>query len=180
MRPTLEDIAEEVELSQDKGIFHIPDTIKGRRVIRYFLEYAKKQKKHPIVVLEEKYTRQSVMQKLGEDRCYNSNRNLVIALLQYKLLRTPSGEEPDYHGVAIDNLSLAQVISFAYQVPIEEVLVPKSYFSSKNFKSKNTSKRIQTLYNAYTGTSWFERFKRKYKRRKSKQKFTSWYNISQQ
>lgn len=178
MNPSLEEIASEVNVNQEKGIFYIPEAIKERRVIRYFLEYSKKQKEHPIVILEEKYTRQSVMNKLGKNRNYNSNRNLVISLLEYWLLRTPSNEKPDYPRALIDNLSLAQIISFAYQVPIENILSSKSYFSSSKFKSKSPEERVKILFNAYTGTSWFERFRRKYKRRKSNQRFTPWHNIS--
>lgn len=177
MKPTLEEIISKADMSQEKGIFYIPKDIKKRRVIRYFLKYAEKQPECPLVVLEEKYTRQSIIHKLSKKRCFNSNRNLVKAFLEYKLLRTPSNEEPDYQGAPIDNLSLAQVISYAYQVPIENVFLSKSYFSSSKFKSQNRKQKIKTLVNSYTGASWFERFKRKYKRRKRNQRFTTWHNI---
>ncbi len=177
-KPLLEDIAPEVDISQTKGVFYIPEIIRGRRVIRYFLEFSEDKVEPSIVVLEEKYTRQSVMYKLGPERCYNSNRNLVIALLEYGLLRTDSGEKPSHQGDAINNLSLAQVISFAYKVPLETILMPKSYFLSEEFLSKNTKERVRILFNAYKGTSWFERFRKKYKRRKSSQRFNSWHDIS--
>jgi len=177
MKLSLEEIASKSHTDRKTGIFQIPETIRNRRVIRYFLEYAEDQEEPPIVVLEEKYTRQSVMHKLGPGRCYNANRNLVIAILETRLLRTPSGKEPGDRD-PIDNLSLAQVISFAYQIPIKQVLVSKSYLSSQKFKSLNPVERVRYLFNAYKGTSWFERFIRKYKRRRILQRFNPWHNIS--
>ncbi len=177
MKPSLEEIASKSYVDKKTGIFHIPETIRNRRVIRYFLEYAEDQEEPPIIVLEEKYTRQSVMHKLGPGRCYNANRNLVIALLETRLLRTPSGKEPDNRD-PIDNYSLAQIISYAYQIPINQVLVSKSYLSSREFKSLDPIKRVRYLFNAYKGTSWFERFIRKYKRRRVIQRFNPLHDIS--
>jgi hypothetical protein len=177
MKSSLEEIASEIDINQKTGIFHIPESIRNCVYITHFIEQIKPGEEHPIVVAEEKYTRQSVIQKIGEGKGYHLSLKFVSELLEYQLLRLHP-RKPGQRVVALDNLSFAQVISFVYQVPIETVLIPESYFSSEEFKSKGYKERLKVLFNAFTGTSWFERFKLKFKRRKINQKYTPWHNIS--
>ena len=143
-----------------KGVIKFPKKVKRRRVIRYWLEYLERTDlETPLVVEEEHYTRQSVMKKLGPDRGYSVNRNLVQALIEYGRIRSGNHHKLQTHGQPVSNLSLAETISGGFQEPLEKILLSEHYFESREFKRKSPSERIKILVNAYTGVKWFEIFK---------------------
>lgn len=170
------EISRGLRISQSAGYFFVPENIKERRVIRYWLDNLCIEKV-PLVVEEENYIRESAMIKLVPGKNYGVQRNVVQALQEYRLIRPESGSR-FFDRTLLSNLSLAQTISWAFESPIEEVLLSEEYLQSIDFKRKDPRERVRTLFNAYSGAHWFERFRKKYKRRRSNQKFNPWHNIS--
>ncbi len=144
----------------EKNAIKFPERVRKRKAIRYWLEYlGESEPEMPLVVEEEHYTRQSVMKKLGPDRDYGVNRNLVIALIREGLIKSGNFHKLENHSQPVSNLSLARTISRAFNKPLEEILFSEEYFSSEEFQKKNPRERVRALFNAYTGAKWFEIFK---------------------
>ncbi len=159
-------IANNLRVNQTTDYFYVPESIRKRRVLRYWLEDICGENA-PIVVAESVYSRQSVTRKLGPNRSYNANRNLVIALMSYGLIRPQENKKQWNYSSPVDNLSLAQTISWAFGERIQDVLVSQDYFSSARFLAKPPLQRVRELSDAYAGTRFLERFKRKLIKSKS-------------
>jgi len=174
----LKTIPRKLKKKQSRGRFKVPEVIKCRRVIRYWLEDLEEQTKIPLVINNEHYTRQSVIKKLGPDRCFASNRNLVMALHEYRLIR-PQNQRSNLKspGEPIQPLSLAQTISWAYDKRIQDVLLKESYLQSAEFKRLKPAKRVKILFNAYSGVKWFEIFRGRFEKYGHIDKIPHWHNI---
>jgi len=149
---------------QRTGVFKLPQRVKNRRVVRYWLESLNGMKV-PLVIPEEHYSRRSIMNKLGPERNLSANRNLVIALMNYGLIRARNRNKTIAHSKPVDSLSLQQTISGFFGVPIEETKVSQEYLQSKEFRNRGFYARIPIQCNAYAGTRWFETFKSKIRKR---------------
>ncbi len=108
----------------------------------------------PLVVQEERYYRDGIEVKLGF--AYNTTNSFC----SYGLLRPAEYLSELPQRWPVSTASLAELISWAFRVPIERILLPEGYFKQDEFLQKNPATRIAILYNAYLGAGWFEHFRR--------------------
>lgn len=160
--PKPKTISRKLKKKQKKGIFKVPD-LRNRRIIRGWLEWVVSSSEVPLVIENEKYTRSSAMKKIGKKGRFSANRNLLIVLNEYRILRSMKKGVFKEPKELVDTLSLAQTISWKYKIPIQEIHLTQEYLSSRDFKRKSPAERVKILFNGYTGIKWFETFKRRYK-----------------
>ncbi len=175
MRLSLESVISQLEVEQTEGIFHVPDYVEN---YPRFHSWKMRLREHsyPIVVEDETYFREGVRTKLHIAGDYFPNR----LFFRSGLIR-PRGEShclfPDKNArIAVDNLSLAQTISWIYKKPIEQILVPSSFFKTAEFLELPVRKRIRIAYDAHLGSHWFEFFSKMQRRMKGAQRFPVFFS----
>jgi len=169
-------------ITQTQGVFKVPKRVKSKRVIRNWrrgLEELSEQGDLdvPLVLETEDYTRQSVMKKLGPNRTYNPNRDLVRALMDYRMIRSRNGKRVSQPRQPILNLSLSQTISGFYGESIENIHLTKEYLQSNDFMEKPPKERVKILFNAYTGARWFETFRERFRTHGKNKRIYAWHNL---
>ncbi|PIN90427.1 hypothetical protein COU57_03510 [Candidatus Pacearchaeota archaeon CG10_big_fil_rev_8_21_14_0_10_32_14] len=168
----LESVIEEININQRKGIFELPKRVKEDVSIKRWFDNVVSFEEVPVVVREESYNINSVHKKIGM-MPYEIARKLTSpGILRHKKRESKLNK--------ISQLSLAQLFSWSYQKPIEEILISQDYFKSPEFK-RSTPKveRVSFLCNAYEGTRWFENFRKHvFKISDQPPKIYSWQRIS--
>ncbi|MBU3906734.1 MAG: hypothetical protein KKA64_00615 [Nanoarchaeota archaeon] len=156
----IERLIDKLNISQREGIFQVPEEVSEDKGVQGWLKRLSNFEQTPLVVKEETYYQVGIEKKLNTSR-----RIITEKLSKYGLIRPQGSEDFDYIACAVSepvsNLSLTQVISYAFNQPIESILVSEDLFSSKEFLEKSPSERVKILFNAYKGSCWFEHFRKK-------------------
>jgi hypothetical protein len=135
----------------------------GNKVGNYYL---------PFVIREQRYYRAG-----AEVRLHLSYVG-IKKLCRCGLLRPADGKEFSSHvGIRgyIDILSIAQTLSWLWDIPIEDILISETVFRSSDFLSLDPEDRVKILFNAYRGCDWLENF---ILRQQSRQKILSQKRIN--
>ncbi|MDP2750759.1 MAG: hypothetical protein Q8O89_08065 [Nanoarchaeota archaeon] len=158
----IESIVNKLDVKQSTGIFHIPPALDEdlKQDMKRWLKRTRNNlsDKMPLVVENERYTRAGVEKKL---EC--SERVVTEKLAKYGLIRPVGGADFSYQVSIreyVEPLSIAQVVSWVFQEPIESIM-----FTAKQLKSQNdnaNSENMERMFNAYKGCSWFENFKKRH------------------
>lgn len=154
-------IVHELNVKQRRGIFRVPENVQADTGLLNWTERLQ-QFPLPLVTAEETYFRGGIQRKLRTSR-----RIVTDKLSRYGLLRPRESDDFAYGGpttrAPVSTLSLAQTISWAFQQPIQEILIPERAFSRKEFLQQPPQERVITLFNAYTGCRWMERITKEQK-----------------
>jgi hypothetical protein len=153
------------DIGQFQGVFEVEGEIQHNCVIGKALQQLPNTT--PQVIIEERYFRNSAARKLLRKENQGTTRNLSQRLDEQRLIRPKPGFTFNHQKVPISNLSLAQTLSWAYQEPIEDILISEQFFNSEEFLENSNDKRIRFLFNAYDQVVWFEDFKKRFRKRKS-------------
>lgn len=160
---TLQRIVRQLEVKQRKGIFDVPDVAKDDPYVGRFREKLElKLEDTPLVVQEETYYRSTLNRKLLTDQ--TRTHWPVNRLAHYGILRPQTGRDFRYEnlvGEPLNTLSLAQLISWIFNEPIESIWLPRSTFEEKDFRSKNVTEQIKILFNAYRGSHYLNHLENK-------------------
>ncbi|MFH2028132.1 MAG: hypothetical protein ABIJ08_03270 [Nanoarchaeota archaeon] len=139
-------ICDLVDTTQTEGVFGIPEGIN--------IEVESAGHTHPIIIIDETYFLFGINGRLKGSK-YQAKRLFDLGLLRKK----EEGEKGSM--IPLDTLSLAQIVSFCYKQPIERIL--KTSQEVKEIASKlPIRRRLDYLFSAYYGISWFESFKNKF------------------
>lgn len=169
---SIDTMLDEININQEKGIFIVPQKIE--KDLEKLLDRRIKVAELPLIVEEETYYKHGLGVKLG----YEDERGAINHLIQYGLIRF---DETDGIKKPLNTLSIAQVVSWIYQTQIQKILTSENEFNSPKFKSIKPENQIKILFNAYTGSHWFERFRKKFTKRAQTQDpriVKEWDNIS--
>jgi hypothetical protein len=151
---SLQRIVRQLEVKQTKGIFSVPDVVKEDPYVGRFREKLLANLDYtPLVVQEETYKRSTISRKLLTDK--TRSHWPVNRLAHYGVVRPQKGRDfryGEFVGEPINTLSLAQLISWIFNEPIENIWLPKSTFEEEDFKKKDVTEQIIILFNAYRGS----------------------------
>lgn len=163
------DLSDVLNTEQTKGLFEIP--IVHRLV--YLEHFQERIINSELVIVDELYYRKTLQSKL------NAPSRTIDGLVKLGILRLGETEE---RAKPVDPLSLAQFLSLHHGKPIDEILKSREYFHSNKFKKKKPVEQVRMLWDAYSGSYWFERFRASQKRKfgKKNPKLSSFAKVSRQ
>ncbi len=107
----------------------------------------------PLVIRGEDYYGRGVQRKLGMSAYCIRQLEQARLLVHEGIHRPLEGERIPYQ-----TNTLASVISMQWEKPCEEIIIGSKGISPPQLEKKKPEERLETLYNAYTGVSWFDYF----------------------
>lgn len=155
-----------IDLNQERGIFQVPSIIiNDIGTKRWLIRFRENPKKERIkVICGESYNLAGVQKILGVSSKV-TNKLCSLGLLRPKENNfSLFGKGYMVKRKFVSPLSLAQVISFASERPIEEILIDKDFFQKRKFLEQDPKERIKQIFQAFEGVSWFENLKLRVKR----------------
>ena len=143
-----------MNLDQRTGIFAVSEEIERYTGLKKWRNRLKRNPM-PVVVAGEKYCRNGLQEKL-----HCSERITNQRLPAAGLFRPVGGYGFNGTYTAVDTLSIAQVVSWVFQTPIEEVL----FSTNGECREKPIGERLDILFHAYAGSNWLDSFVKKHRR----------------